>query len=358
MSSKIYVKYFIIIISVFVSYHLFIWNFYTKQIFNPNTGTSVGDLGRMSYQTNMLHNKKLEYTLKKRHLHKYNFTNQEVDIITIGDSFSNAPSAGKDPYYQDFLATELNSTVLNIAPYKKYNSLETIIGLYNNGYLKQLSPKIVIIESVERNIPDRYAKIIDFKINDVKIIAQEKLLKPKNISVQFINTANYKLPYYSVKYHFNNNAQKYVYKFNLNKKLFSKNNAKKILIFRDDITHLSKFTDANINKVNDNLNKMSKLLATLNIKLYFMPAPDKYDLYYNYIKDNKYPKNNFFELIRPLKKNYYFVDTKRILLPLLDDGVKDVYWIDDTHWSYKASYAISKSNIFKSIHISKALIQY
>jgi hypothetical protein len=353
MTPKIYVKYLIIIVSIFVSYHLIVWNFFAKQIFKPNYGTSVGDLGRMSYQIDMLHNKELIYTLKKEHFHKNNFENQKIDILTIGDSFSNGHGLGENPYYQDFLATELNSTVLNIAPYKKYNSLETLIGLYNNGYLEQIRPKIVIIESVERNIPDRYAKIIDFKIKDVKAITQKKQYEPKNISVEFINTANYKLPYYTLKYKLNNHAQKYVYKFNLNKKLFSKNNGKKILIFRDDIKNLSKFTPEIIQKVNDNLNKMASLLKTLNIALYFMPAPDKYDLYYDFIKDNNYPKNNFFELIRSMKKEYYFVDTKQILLPLLKDGIKDVYWIDDTHWSNKASLAISKDNIFNKKYPSK-----
>jgi hypothetical protein len=280
MTPKLYVKYLLIILSIFVSYHFIIWHLYTSQIFKPEAGTSVGDLGRLSYQINLLHNRELKYTLPKEHYHKKNFKNQKIDILTIGDSFSNGHALGENPYYQDFLATELNSSVLNIAPYKKYNSIETLIGLYNNGYLEQLRPKIVIIESAERFIPGRYAKKIDFKIKDVKTIVQKKLYNPKNISVEFINTANYKLPYYTLKYYFNNNAQKFVYKFNLNKKLFSRNNGKKILIYSHDIRNISKFTPENIKKVNENLNKISRLLKTLNIKLYFMPATDKYDLYY------------------------------------------------------------------------------
>jgi len=151
-----------------------------------------------------------------------------------------------------------------------------------------------------------------------------------------------------IKYKFNNNAQKYVYKLNLNKNLFTINRGEKILVFNDDILYIPQFTSKNILKINENFNNLAKILKKLDIKLYFMPAPDKYDLYYDFIKDNKYPKNQFFELIRPLKKEYYFVDTKQILLPLLNNGVKDVYWIDDTHWSQKASYAIAKDKIFKN----------
>jgi len=346
VSPKIYVKYLLIVLSIFVGYHFIMWHLFTAKIFKPEDGTSVGDLGRMSYQINLLHNRELKYTLTKKHFYKENFKNQKVDILTIGDSFSNGHALGENPYYQDFLATELNASVLNIKPYEKYNSLETLIGLYNNGYLKKLNPKMVIVESVERLIPERFAKIIDFKIKNIKAISQKKLYKPEDFSIKFINTANYKLPYYTLKYNFNNNAQKYVYKFDLNKKLFSKSNANEILIFRDDITNLEKFTLENIKKVNENLNRTATLLKTLNIKLYFMPAPDKYDLYYDFIKDNKYPKNNFFELIRPMEKQYYFIDTKKILLPLLKQGEKDLYWVDDTHWSQKASEAISKDIIF------------
>nr|WP_321266211.1 hypothetical protein [uncultured Sulfurimonas sp.] len=346
MNSKVYIKYLILIISLFVAYHFVIWHLFTSQIFKPKEGTSVGDLGRMSYQINMLHNRELKYTLPKEHLHKDNFNNQNIDILTIGDSFSNGHALGENPYYQDFLASQLNANVLNIKPYKKYNSLETIIGLLNNGHLAQLKPKIIIIESVERNVIDRFAKSIDYNLIDAEVVIPNKLLKPEDFQIKFINTANYKLPYYMLKYIFYNNAQKYVYKLNLNKKLFSKNNAKNILIFRDDITNIPKFTLENIKKVNKNLNKTANLLKTLNIKLYFMPAPDKYDLYYDFIKDNKYPKNNFFELIRPMEKQYYFIDIKKILLPLLKQGEKDVYWVDDTHWSQKASEAISKDIIF------------
>ncbi len=346
MTPKIYVKYLITIVIIFLSYHLIIWNVFTTQIFKPKDGTSVGDMGRMSYQINMLHNRELKYTLPKEHLHKDNFKNQKVDIITIGDSFSNGHALGQNPYYQDFLATELNASVLNIAPYEKYNSLETLIGLYNSGYLEKIRPKAIIIESVERMIPERYSKEIDFSIKNVKAIPEEKTLKVKLIPVDIINTANYKLPYYMMKYNFNNNAQTYVYKLDLNKKLFSINTGKKILIFRDDICNITKFTSENIEQVNENFNKVARLLKTINIKLFFMPAVDKYDLYYDYLKDNKYPKNPFFDLIRPLKKEYFFIDTKKILLPLLEKGLKDVYWVDDTHWSQKASCQISKDKIF------------
>lgn len=81
-----------------------------------------------------------------------------------------------------------------------------------------------------------------------------------------------------------------------------------------------------------------------------MPAVDKFDLYYNSIQSKiNYPKNNFFDIIRPMQKEYYFVDTKAILTPLINEKVKDVFYADDTHWSYIASDEIAKNKIFQNI---------
>ena len=327
----------------FIAYHFTVWQLYTSQIFKPKEGTSVGDLGRMSYQISMLNNRKLEYTLIKKHLNKTNYKNQPIDILTIGDSFSNGDALGENPYYQDFLATKFNLNILNISKSKTYNSLETIIGLYNNGTLTKLHPKSIIIESIERLVLDRYAKDLDFSITDVNETIAPLQTKIPTIDIDFINTANYKIPYYSFLYLFKQHAQKYVYKFSLNKNLFSINGGKKILIFRDDLRCINKSTKKNIQKINNNFNKLAVLLQNLNIKLYFMPVVDKYDLYYPYIKSNKHPNNDFFNLIRPLEKKYTLIDTKKILSPLLENNVKDLYWVDDTHWTQKASKEISKN---------------
>ncbi|MBE0599115.1 MAG: hypothetical protein IH614_17860, partial [Desulfuromonadales bacterium] len=63
-------------------------------------------------------------------------------------------------------------------------------------------------------------------------------------------------------------------------------------------------------------------------------------LYAPYIVDNPFPPSRFFELLRPLAKNYRFIDTETILREELTKGTKDLYWLDDTHWSWKASEAI------------------
>lgn len=339
-----FVKVFIIIIGVFLLYHLSIWSIFTSKIFGRTDGLHVGDLGRMSYQVNMLKPRKLEHTLQKKHINKTNWNNQKIDIITIGDSFFNAGGGGKNPYFQDYLATIHDKNVLNIQNYKNTTMLETIVGLYNNGTLNKLKPKVIIIESIQRELVSRFTKDIDFSFsldtNTIKDLLEDRVDEKVLPSVLQINTANYKLAFYYFKYMNNINAVKEVYKFNLNKNMFSSKTSDELLVYHDDIKRLNHFNANSIKKINDTLNKLAEILKTLHIKLIFMPVVDKYDLYFDFIEDNAYPKNSFFTLIRKMEKNYYFVDTKKILLPLLEE--KDIYYPDDTHWSYKASEILAE----------------
>ena len=63
-----------------------------------------------------------------------------------------------------------------------------------------------------------------------------------------------------------------------------------------------------------------------------MVAADKYDMYYDYIEDNPYPRNPSFDYFI----NYdttVFINTKTLLLPYLQQEIKDIYRVNDTHWS-------------------------
>jgi hypothetical protein len=344
----------LMLILCYLLYHVTVWTFYSSKIFDREDGNYIGDLGRMSYQVDSLFPRKLSYDLPKRILNTKPYTNQKVDVLTIGDSFSNGVMGGKNPYYQDFLASKYNLNILNIMNItnNQHKLFETIISLYNNGWLVKHKPKLVIIESAERGVYERFAKDFDFSQKNISI---DKLIVPAKEKDSFIpnlaliNTANYKTPFYTLKYHFKNRAQKDVVKLALNKELFSTKNYKNSLLFHySDIEYIR--NDKNlVKKINQNFNKLAQMLNTLDIKLMFLVAPDKYDIYYDYIKNNPYPKNDFFTLMKPLKKEYLFLDTKKILTDELKKNVKDLYYSDDTHWSYKASDTISSDKLFKEI---------
>jgi hypothetical protein len=98
--------------------------------------------------------------------------------------------------------------------------------------------------------------------------------------------------------------------------------------------------------MNDNLNRLSDILEAKGIKLYFMPVVDKYNLYSEFIIDNRHPKSTFFEQLRPLPRRYTLIDTKEILLERLKQGEKEIFHSDDTHWTWRASQAIFETVLF------------
>lgn len=306
----------------------------------------------MSYQVDSLYPRKLTYTLPKRLLNTHPYHNEPIDVLTIGDSFSNAVTGGKNPYYQDYLATKYNLKILNIMNItnNQHKLFETIISLYNNGWLQTHRPKLIIIESAERGVYERFAHDFDWKqkrYNITSLIIPAKTKDSYIPHLKPINTANYKFLYYTLKYNFKNRAQKDVVKLALNRSLFSPSAFNDKLLFHySDVLYIK--NDKNLaKKINANFNLLADKLASLDIKLLFLVAPDKYDIYYPYIKNNPYQENRFFQLIRPMPKKYLFLDTKRILRNELKKGVKDLYYSDDTHWSYKASDAVTDDEIFE-----------
>jgi len=355
LSSKKFIVFFFFVITIFILFHLIIWNAYTAKIFGRKDGLIVGDLGRLSYLIDSLHPRKTQFTLPKKHFHKDNWKNEPPDVITVGDSFSNGGGGGDNPYYQDFLATHYDINILNLHSLTpKVNPIDLIMYLYNTNWLQENKPKVVLIEVVERQALTYFGKEFDWDINNLEInslLADAPKKENNTESLGFINDANYKILYYNYGYKKEINVNKNVFLFKLNKDLFAnKNFANKLLIYPDDIKNVVSYDDERIEKLNNNFNQLSILLAKLDIKLFFMPAVDKYDLYSNYIENNSYQRNYFFDKLRVLDKQYVFVDTKNILTRLLENGRKDVYYVDDTHWTHNASKAISEDTVFNLIH--------
>ncbi|MDY0120603.1 MAG: hypothetical protein RBR54_01565 [Sulfurimonas sp.] len=348
MKEKKYLYIFILLIIIFVGFHFITWNLFTKELFNYKDNMRVGDLGRMSYLIKSLTLRKDEQNLQFKHIQYDN--NSEIDVLTIGDSFSNGGGGGNNQYYQDHISTIQNLKVMNIQHSNK-GFIETVLILNSNGTLDRLKPKFIILQSVERSAISRYSKIIDWDIGSKKNSTQflhkkYDSLKPKPL---FINNLNYNALLYSILYNYDDNAIfSKTYVAHLTKNLFSCNDKNKLLFYFEDLKNISQSNDKSLNLLNNNLNKLQNILNEKNIELYFMPAVDKYNLYSKYIENNKYPKSKFFETLRPLKKEYNFIDTKKILEEMLDNNVSDVYYSDDTHWSWKAS-----NKIFSKIKFQK-----
>ncbi|MBK5276384.1 MAG: hypothetical protein JJE30_15245 [Desulfuromonadales bacterium] len=354
MKSKKFTLFMVVAILAFPAFNFLVWKLCTEVLLTKKY--DGGDLARTSYILASKYYRKNAIDLPRKHF-LLDFANREqkkIDILTLGDSFSMGLGEGKNHFYQDYLATNLHAEVANVFPYPTsdavmlYSPLTNLILLYNSGVLDDIMPKYVLIESIERYCVQRFSHAFDFSTTEpkeklVKYFSNQKYNFDYLPVVGFLNTGNPKFLYYNLLYMFSDKAfhDQIVYR-KLTKPLFSVNGSN-ILFTNQDVSNVKLVTDESVEILNANLNEMARLLEKKHIRLIFMPIVDKYNLYSDYIADNPYPKSIFFEKLRKLPKMYMFVDTKQLLKEELDKGVMDVYFPDDTHWSWKAPEKIFKS---------------
>ncbi len=338
---------------LFIGANGLIWKLFTEDLLTFNEYYN-GGLDRAGYIIGSKHYRKPESTLPRKHIENSEYHGQHVDVVTVGDSFSNAKDNGRDPLYQDWIASLYNLDVLNIQylPQAGSNELLTIALLLNSGYLDKIKPRYIIAQTVERRVVPLYFKKLDFTItmpiHDIEDYFRSATYISNPPKTGFVNTGNLKFILYNLLYRFSDHAFiSDVYVRDLNAPFFSVKNERRLLFYHHDIEYIPLATERHLRTLNDNFNVLAGLLRKKGITLYFMPAPDKYNMYSGYIVNNPYPKSVFFETMRRFPKRYVFVDTKAILAREIKKGEKDIYYADDTHWSWKASKRIAESMRFK-----------
>jgi hypothetical protein len=344
-----------------VCYNALVWQLCTRSLLGRGEDGAVpNDLARMGYLAGYTHPRRNVDDLPRRHLEMAAYQGGPVDVVTVGDSFSQGSGGGPNRYYQDHLATFSGVSVLNVGVFPgSRNLLETVVVLANSGFLDQARPRVLLLEIVERN-SSKYAGPVDWaKTADLPALRRLYAGRAAGVAeadeegrevppVGFINTGNFKWLLYNILYLFAPDAfVAKTCKVKLDRPLFSGENGGALLFLRKDIGNLRKNDAAAVQRFNDNLNRLAALMRERGIELCYMPAPDKYTLYRPYIVDNPYPPGRFFELLRPLPKEYRFIDTEAILSAEIARGERDVYYIDDTHWSWKASRAIFSRELFR-----------
>ncbi|QKF72669.1 hypothetical protein AFAEC_0472 [Aliarcobacter faecis] len=369
---------------VVISFHPIIYYLYVGKVF-PKDSTIVGDLARMTYSVDLLTDRKTENNLHNKHIQFYEYKGERVDFLTIGDSFSAGAAGGLNPYYQDYISNIYNLSVLDIKMFKNSkNYIETIYALLNSGELENIGVKYILIESVQRRSLERFAiDNIDTNLNNIEEFStlisknknllnrkvDENLLKTEkdSISLQYvlknlfakssddevsvINNLNLNALEYNLTFKIKGYGKmsSHVYREKLNKDLFSTKISDELLFYDEDLKYLKLETKDNVELLNNNFNLLANELSKKGIKLIFMPAVDKYNLYRPYIISNDYQESIFFEYLETLPKEYIFINTKDILSKEIEKGEKDIYFVDDTHWNYKASKTIIENNVFQKI---------
>ncbi len=346
------------ILGLFVFFNIVLWQICTKDIFYGEENTVLQRMGGMSFSPPKNH--PVNYPVKHHEFRDIMDTNLEgiqVDVVTIGDSFSNG-SGGN--YYQDYLCSQYGWKVLNI-PSKPYNNaLQMLYILQDTGALDKMRPKIIILESLAANMGERFGgDVVERPV--VSMTGFKQAQSQGNITNKMKNeiSANKIAPEIMLKYNMvvlkttvHRKLYPNDYRINdgvgnlrLKKQMFSNEGWEDALVvpLSDCNVH---FSEHIIKNINANLNKVAKQCRDKGILLVFMSAANKVDVYYPYIKEvpSTWRSNTSMQELEALPKEYVFVNTEKILQQALvdreEEDIRDLYWLGDLHFSWKANQIV------------------
>jgi hypothetical protein len=248
---------------------------------------------------------------------------KEQDILTIGDSFSQ-PRTGS---YSNYLAHITSLNVENLPIGNIWNPFKALCSLLNgNNNL----PGVIIVESVERYFIERLVELDLNQKKDLNSLEKEiefiREKKPSELQRLIERTSDYYRSIFTIE------EKRPVRHLKLNKELFSCKGAEKDFYFYyEEITVTNTINEIEI--ASNKLDSLFMLAEKRGIKLIVLVAADAYDVYQSYIVRNPYPKKTVLDELSSRIENPCYIDTKYLFMPYLEQGVKDVYWCSDTHWS-------------------------
>ncbi len=321
-------KFSIRFIAILIPLYLVVY-FYMIKI-EPNLSGDMGNTGQIPFGSEYNENLKRNY-LKQTNTYEFTTFSAEkkYKTVTIGDSFSQQAVFG----YQNYLSVLVKSDILSYSPTDiMYPPEQTAIKLLNSGCFSSIETKIVVVESVGRSFVERL-KNLDFNLKfdlTSKASQNTKIKPPKTITLLEKTCSWLRL---SIDF------QSSIKKGDLNAVYFNHQKYGNKLFFYADDLKFSSLSKNDIQTAKSNLIKLQKLFEAKGIKFIYIIAADKYDVYQSFIVNNKYPENKLLENFDSIP---FVLNSKKILLPMVQNGVKDVYMINDSHWSYKASEAVAK----------------
>jgi hypothetical protein len=249
-------------------------------------------------------------------------------ICTIGDSFSKLGIYG----YQNYLAHMLGYKIINILRKNNLGQTNTIMALLNSKIIDGSNCRVVILSSVDREVINQLNNI------DFEILYKTPLKVNDNQSKRQTNNSLHELFSFI---RLNLNYDNPIFSHNLKQEYFTHGRFSKTLFnYKDDMNFL-KTSETDIEKAKENLALLNKKFSERGIKLIFLIAADKYDVYRPFMLNNSMPVDTTTDGLSNIP-GVYVINTKPMLQEMVQNEKKDVYMVNDTHWSYKASEAVAR----------------
>ncbi|HLO59717.1 MAG TPA: hypothetical protein VK179_13300 [Bacteroidales bacterium] len=294
--------------------------------------------GDLYYSNNINHFKvDLPKRIRKYRLSEKNPAVNDADILTFGDSFFDFSFQKTFP---ERLSDTLNQKVYSFVTQDPVLSNPFCV-LNQASYPLLDKPKIVIFETVERNIPIKFTSTYDiscrrnefkkslyneihafiFKPNSEQLYS---LLLKRGHFIHNIYSAIVTLRFDWFGYISPMTAK---YKMQKDPWLFYEKE-----FCNEPGGFYYKYSDQELNNIADNIFRLQEnLKEKYNLDLIFMPIPNKYSLYHKMINNDQY--NNFLPLLYAEldKRGVRYINLYREFSSARDT----LYYGTDTHWNKK-----------------------
>jgi len=264
-----------------------------------------------------------------------------TDILVIGDSFSHGGGVGKVGDYVNYLAhnTGRHVTVFTPSDPTLSSPMQIAYDLLKLGGIDSTCVKNLVVQEVERYIVGRHSSFTTghtvLPRSTPQSLTATVTERPQKETSPLLRVKDYLF------YHlFGANP---IYNIRLSQPFFGSAQPDRLYFYNEDVKMGVELDEEALLKVQRCYDEVIGLARERGVNLVIVIACDKYDMYQDFIVDNPYPVKTLNEDIERLMKSHLerFVITKRVLHPLVERGVKDVYLFNDTHWSPSSSSLIA-----------------
>lgn len=247
------------------------------------------------------------------------------------------------------MSNRLGCTVANFRCYPSHNILENYLILLNNGYLT--SDQTVILECVERSLIRRFSRFNESNpfesyqdLPEREVLYSEETPHKPFLNLYF-SWIRLSIGYQNPVRRFSLAMDCFTHKwFSHTLYIYNSKKARDGDLLWEGISVDKKKRAAN------NIKKMIDYSEKKGINLIILIACDKYDAYEPWIKNN-HPKNPTLDNL-PTDRRVF--NSRECLRNAIGKGIKDVYKLNNTHWSVVGADIIG-NNIYECIMANNLL---
>lgn len=259
------------------------------------------------------------------------------DVLVVGDSFSHGGGIGKMGNYVNYLKNDYNLKVTVFTPDKSASPVQVAYDALNLGFVDSTHVTNLVVQEGERYLLDRHKTLVTTNtiipvVPDVEG-SDEKGDNPSSGPLLRVKDfLFYKLL-----------GADPIYKLRLDRDAFTCAEPNMLYFYFEDVEMGFNLTNQEQRQIVDVFDLLLDKAREKGVNIIFVVACDKYDIYQDFIVDNPYPRKTLVDDVEKWMagKEDHFVYAKPLLHPLIEQGVKDVFLFNDTHWSPASSRVIA-----------------